>query len=183
MRGGAFDQRETPQTFHYRAACADGPLADRADVLVFQTAPLQQDLCIGGAVSADLWVSSDAPDTDFTVKLIDAYPPSSDFPDGFAMNISDGILRLRYRDGWDRETFMTPGEIYKIVITPFDTCNLFRRGHRLRIDISSSNYPQFDINPNTGAAEGSADRYAVATNRVHFGAGFPSCIRLSVLQN
>ena len=97
------------------------------------------------------------------------------------MNITDGIFRARYRDGFDREDFMEPGGIYCLIIRPFATSNLFRTGHRLRVDISSSNYPHFDINPNTGGAQGGADKPRIATNRVHCSAGRPSRILLPVM--
>jgi len=120
-------------------------------------------------------VSSDCPDTDFTAKLVDVYP------DGTAINITDGILRARYREGWDREVFLKPGEVVPIEIRPFDTANRFCKGHRLRIEISSSNYPQFDINPNTGAPPGVAGESRVATNRLHFGESYPSRVELRVV--
>jgi putative CocE/NonD family hydrolase len=181
MEGGAFDQRVRPDTFTYRRDRPDAPLAQRADVLVFQTPPLAADLVVSGEIEAELWVSSDCPDTDFTVKLVDVYPPSDAWPQGFAMNITDGIFRVRYREGWDREVFMEPGKPCRITIRPFATSNLFKAGHRLRVDISSSNYPHFDINPNTGGAEGGADTPRVATNSLHCGAGHPSRIRLPVM--
>ncbi|MDP3518504.1 MAG: CocE/NonD family hydrolase [Pseudohongiella sp.] len=160
MFGGAFDQQSD----------------NRDDVLVFQTPVLTEDLEVTGAIEAHLWISSDQPDTDFTVKLIDVYPPSDDYPRGYAMNITDGILRVRYREGFDREVMMTPGTIYKIVIEPFASSNRFCKGHRLRLDISSSNFPHFDINPNTGAPEGSAGERRRARNRVYCSARYPSCL-------
>ena len=178
MHGGAFDQRTTDDVFRYRNDRPHGPLGDRQDVLVFQTEPLGEAIVVTGDISIDLYVSSDCPDTDFTAKLIDVYPPSDDYPEGFAMNVTDGIFRMRYRDGWDAESMMKPGEIYRVTIRPFATSNLFAAGHRLRLDISSSNYPQFDLNPNTGAAEGHDGPYRVATNRIHVGAMYPSCVRL-----
>src|SRR6185437_2934509 len=122
--------------------------------LVFQTPPLTDDVEVTGAISAKLWISSDGPDTDFTIKLIDLYPPSEDYPDGFALNLTDGILRCRYRDSFERPSPMTPGQVYAIEVTAFPTSNLFKAGHRIRLDISSSNFPHFDVNPNTGAPEG-----------------------------
>jgi uncharacterized protein len=164
MVGGAFDQREGPRFFgsdvHGRA------LAARPDVLSFQTAPLAADVEVTGTVRAHLWVSSDCPDTDITVKLVDVYPPGADYPQGFAMNITDGILRVRYRDSWERPTMMTPGDAYEIDVETFPTANLFKRGHRIRIDVSSSNFPHFDVNPNTGEPEAKATSSRVATNQV-----------------
>lgn len=181
MEGGAFDQVVGPDTFTYRPDHPQGPLSDRHDVLVFQTPPLDRDLVVTGEVEVELWVSSDCPDTDFTVKLVDVYPPSDAWPRGFAMNVTDGIFRARYREGWDREAFMEPGRVYRIRVRPFATSNRFRAGHRLRLDVSSSNYPQYDINPNTGGPQGGADRPRVATNRVHCGGEHPSCLRLTTV--
>lgn len=181
MDGGAFDQRVHPGVFTYREEHAAGPLADRADVLVFQTEPLTESLIVTGDITAQLWVSSDCPDTDFTVKVVDVYPPSEAWPDGFAVNITDGVFRARYREGWDRETFMEPGAVYRIAVRPFATSNLFGKGHRLRIDISSSNYPHFDINPNNGGPSGNAHPSRVATNRVYCDATHASCITLPLV--
>ena len=136
-------------------------------MLVFQTPALADDVEITGPVKAALWISSDCPDTDFTVKLIDVYPPNDDYPEGFAMNLTDGVLRVRYRDSWEHPSLMQPGQVYAIEIEAFPTSNVVKRGHRIRIDVSSSNFPRFDINPNTGEPEGCALGHAVATNRLH----------------
>jgi uncharacterized protein len=162
MFGGAFDQGNNT----------------RDDVLVFQTEVLTDDLVITGTIEAHLWISSDQPDTDFTVKLIDVYPPSEDYPHGYAMNITDGILRVRYREGFDHEVMMAPDTLYTIVIEPFASSNRFCKGHRLRVDISSSNFPHFDINPNTGAPEGSAGERRPARNRVYCSPRHPSCLKI-----
>jgi putative CocE/NonD family hydrolase len=119
-------------------------------------------------------VSSDCPDTDFTAKLIDVYPPSADYPHGYAMNLTDGILRCRYRNSWERPEMMEPGQVYRIAIEAFPTSNLFKAGHRIRLDISSSNFPHFDVNPNTGEPEGMARRTRVAANSVHVDRARPS---------
>jgi putative CocE/NonD family hydrolase len=182
MTGGAFDQRIRPETFTYRPDAARIPLAERDDVLIFTTPPLQEDLDVSGPVTAELWVSSDQPDTDFTIKLLDVYPPSDDWPQGFAMNITDGILRARYREGFDREVFMQPGEVYRLEIVAFPTSNLFRKGHRLRLDISSSSYPQFDINPNDGGPQGFPGALRVAINQVHCDAEHSSRLLLHVVR-
>jgi putative CocE/NonD family hydrolase len=165
MVGGAFDQHPDESTFG--AAPPYLPLAARPDVLVFQTEPLAEDLAVAGPVQVRLSVSSDAPDTDFTVKLIDVYPPSADYPGGYAMNLTDGILRCRYRDSYELPTPMRPGTIYAITVSPPDTANLFKAGHRIRLDVSSSNFPRFDVNPNTGEPESGSRRRRVAVNRVH----------------
>jgi putative CocE/NonD family hydrolase len=179
MEGGAFDQREEARFFGSRPPYL--PLATRPDVLVFQTAPLAEDVEVTGPIVVRLWVSSDCPDTDFTAKLIDVHPPNEDYPQGFAMNLTDGILRMRYRDSWEQPSLMTPGEVYEIAITPFPTSNRFTRGHRIRLDVSSSNFPHFDINPNTGGPEGTDQSVRVATNRVHVDQGHPSHIVLPVV--
>lgn len=182
MHEGAFDQRISDNVFVYKGAADNAPLALRPDVLVFTTPALEHDLIVTGMLQAELWVSSDCPDTDFTIKLIDWYPPCDDYPDGYAMNITDGIFRVRYRDGWDRESFMQPDEVYRILVEPFATSNLFQKGHRLRVDISSSNYPHFDINPNTSAPVGKAGSAVVANNRIWCCAHYPSQIRLPVMR-
>jgi putative CocE/NonD family hydrolase len=139
------------------AVCCDsriyrwGPLDQRGiekrrDVLVYSTAPLVSDMEVTGPVQAVLYISSSAPDTDFTAKLVDV------FPDGEARNLTDGILRVRYRDSLEHPELMKPGEVYKIAIDAGVTSNVFRVGHRIRVEISSSNFPRFDRNPNTGRA-------------------------------
>lgn len=179
MVGGAFDQREGRRFFGstepYR------PLAERPDVLVFQTPPLEEPVEVTGPIEARLWISSDCPDTDFTIKLIDVYQPNADYPDGFAMNVGDGILRVRYRDSWEHPSMMTPGTVYAIRVTAFPTSNLFARGHRIRLDISSSNFPHFDVNPNTGEPEARSTSARIATNRVYLDAARPSHVILPVI--
>lgn len=163
MRGGAWNQVEGPTIF----GCAPPylPLASRSDVLSFETDILEEGLEVTGPVSARLWVSSDCPDTDFTIKLIDLYPPSPDYPQGFAMNLCDGILRARYRHSWEKPLPMEAGGVYELRVEAFPTSNWFARGHRIRLDVSSSNFPHFDVNPNTGedASEGRVARIAVNT--------------------
>jgi putative CocE/NonD family hydrolase len=181
MHGGMFDQRVTPDIFTVEQGPSLLRLAERPDVLVFEGDTLAADLAIVGAVEVDLFVSSDCPDTDFTVKLVDLHPPTPDYPEGYAMNITDGILRMRYRDGWDREVMMEPDVVYPITVRMLATANLFKVGHRLRIDISSSNFPQFDINPNTGEPEGDWHETRVAKNRVSMGGLYPSQVRFPVL--
>lgn len=179
FEGGAFDQREDARFF----GCTHPglPLAARRDVLAFETAPLAEDVAVIGPVTVDLWVSSSAADTDFTAKLIDVHPPSADYPAGFAMNITDGIFRCRYRSGWDQPTPIVPGEAFRITIEPFATANLFKAGHRIRLDISSSNFPKFDVNPNTGGPEGRGRVANVARNSVYMDAARPSRLVLPVV--
>jgi putative CocE/NonD family hydrolase len=179
FEGGAFDQREDVRFFGARRPGM--PLAARHDVLVFETQPLTEDVAVIGPIVVRLHVSSDCVDTDFTAKLIDVHPPSADYPRGYAMNLTDGILRCRYRDSWEKEAPMTPGTVYSIVVEPFATCNLFKAGHRIRLDISSSNFPRYDVNTNTGEPEGRALRRQVATNRVFVDAAHPSHVVLPIV--
>jgi putative CocE/NonD family hydrolase len=179
MVGGAFDQR-TDDTV-YGGEPPHLPLASRPDVLVFETGPLPEDIAVAGPVEVRLAVSTDAPDTDFTVKLVDVHPPSADYPNGYAMNLTDGILRARYRNSYEKPEPMEPGEIYDLTVVAPDTANLFKAGHRIRLDVSSSNFPRFDVNPNTGGTEAGSRRRSVATNRVHLAPGTPSWLTLFVL--
>ena len=179
MVGGAFDQREGPRFFGSRLPF--GPLSHRQDVLVFQTEPLAADVEVTGPIQARLHVASDQPDTDFTIKLIDVYPPSSDFPDGFAMNLNDGILRARYRRSFASTEPLIPGEPTLVVIDAFPTSNLFKAGHRIRLDVSSSNFPHFDVNPNTGAPEGSDGPKRMARNTVFMDRARPSHVILPIM--
>jgi len=179
MVGGAFDQVERPDVFG--ATPPYLPLASLPDVLVFTTPPLDRDVEITGPITVRLWISSSCPDTDFTAKLVDCHPPNADYPAGFAMNITDGIFRVRYRKSWEKPEMLAPGEIAEIVIEPFATSNLFKAGHRIRLDISSSNFPHFDVNPNTGEAEGMARRRRIAVNSVHVDAAHPSHIVLPII--
>jgi putative CocE/NonD family hydrolase len=134
-----------------------------------------------------LYVSSDRVDTDFTVKLIDEYPPSFDFPSGFAMNITHGIIRCRFRNVASpkhrQPELMEPGKVYRVEILLYPTSNLFQRGHMVRLDISSSNFPHFDVNLNTGEEYGESQRYLVAENSVFHSDFYPSRIILPVQAN
>lgn len=179
FEGGAFDQREDARFFGCTRAGA--PLSAREDVLVFETAPLAEDVAVIGPVSARLFVSSDCPDTDFTIKLIDVYPPSTDHPEGFAMNITDGIQRCRYRSSDEVAEPMTPGEVYEIEVRAFATANLFKAGHRIRLDVSSSNFPKYDVNTNTGETIAKAQGVRTASNTLHLGVKHPSRLQLSVV--
>ena len=170
MFGGAFDQRDAQAT----------PLAERADVVVFQTEPFTNVVEIVGPVTAVLWVSTSALDTDFTVKLLDVYPQSADLPEGYAMNLTDSILRLRFRDSFEKAQLASPEEIYRITITLPPTANRFAPGHRLRVALSSSNFPKFDVNPNSGAPAGQPSTPIVAYNRLHFGPAQQSHIEVHV---
>jgi len=179
MYGGAYDQRTHPALFGAKPPY--GPLAERADVLVLQTPPLIDDLEIAGPIELKLWVASDGPDADVHAKLIDLYPPSADYPDGFAMNLSEGVLRLRYRESWAAPALLEPGRPYPVTVAIFPCANLFRRGHRLRLDLAGSNFPHFDINPNSGEPEGSMDHPRRATNSIFVDAARPSHLVLPVI--
>jgi putative CocE/NonD family hydrolase len=179
MIAGAYDQRTHGKIFG--AEVPFQPLAQRPDVMVFETPDLEEDVEVTGPVTMKLWVSSTAPDTDFTAKLIDWHPPNPDYPEGFAMNITDGIIRCRYRNSWQYPELLRPDEIVEITIEPMPTSNLFKKGHRIRLDISSSNFPRFDVNPNSGEAEGKAQHKQPATNRIHMSPEFPSQLLLPVI--
>jgi putative CocE/NonD family hydrolase len=175
--GGGFDQVERED--FYGCSRPGLPLSARRDVLCFETEPLEENLAIAGPVTVRLWVSTDARDTDFTAKLVDVYPPSEDYPRGYALNITDGIFRVRYRKGFDQPEPVGPEEgVFEVAITPFATANLFVKGHRLRLDISSSNFPKYDVNPNTGEPEGQSRRRRVAFNQVHMSPKHPSRLEL-----
>ena len=186
LKRGGYDQRE--RTFRSLSGGSENGFfgsevdgrrtADRSDVLVFETEPLPEDVEIIGPVAARLWVSSSAPDTDFTAKLVDVYPPSEDFPEGFDLNITDGILRARYRDSRESESLMDPGETYELEVTLFPTANRFGAGHRIRLEVSSSNFPRFDPNPNTGEPLGRHTRMVPAENVIHHSAERPSALLL-----
>ncbi len=179
-RGGAFDQREAPEFF----GCTPPylPLATRPDVVVFETAPLDHAITVAGPIEAELWVATSAPDTDFTAKLIDVHPPSDDYPQGYAMILTDGIIRLRYAENPASPRLRTPGEVVPIRITLFPTANLFLPGHRIRLDISSSNFPKFDVNPNTGEPDGAARRRQLAVNTIFMDPARPSSVKLPIIQ-
>ena len=177
MPPGGFDQRA-----RFPLAAGDSlPIGSRPDVLVFVTEPLSEPLEVTGAATVKLWISSTARDTDFTAKFIDLYPPSADYPDGFALNLTDSIFRMRFRDSWTNPTLMTPGEVYEASIPFYPISNLFARGHRIRLDISSSNFPRFDVNPNTGGPLGEPGPLIVADNTVYHTAGRPSHILLPIV--
>jgi putative CocE/NonD family hydrolase len=178
MPPGAYDQRGDGRFYRCRDTL---PLSARNDVLVFQTPSLKEQIEVTGPLAAKLWVSSSAPDTDFTVKLIDVHPPNADYPDGFAQNLSDSILRARYRDGRDRAGLLEPGEIYEIEIVMYPTSNVFSAGHRIRLDISSSNFPRFDVNPNTGGPLGRDRRVVCADNAIYHGPDRPSHVILPII--
>jgi uncharacterized protein len=175
---GAWDQRGNETIWNWSQPV---PLSARRDVLVFQTELLDQDIEVTGEIEVKLWASSSAVDTDFTAKLIDVYPASPDYPGGFDLNIEDGILRGRFRESRTQEKLMQPHEVYELTIQLYPTSNIFKRDHRIRLDISSSNFPRFDVNPNTGEPLNRHRRSVVATNRVFHDLARPSHILLPVV--
>jgi len=151
-------------------------LETRDDILVYSTPPLTDGVEVSGPIEVTLYVSSDAVDTDFTVKLIDVSP------DGRAYNLDETIQRVRYREGYEKpETRMKPGTVYRLDFSPMHTSNWFGPGHRIRIEVSSSNFPRFDRNLNTGGNNFDESAGIVATNRVHHSRTHPSSVRLSVV--
>ena len=179
MGAGAFDQRGNSRFF----GCQDTlPLNARSDVLTFQTPPLGNDVEVTGPITVKLHASSSARDTDFTAKLIDVCPLSDDYPDGLAINLTDSIIRARYRNGWDAPELLEPGEVYEFVFELYPTSNVFKKGHRIRLDISSSNWPRFDVNPNTGGDLGVERRFEIAEQIIHHEPEHPSHVILPVIE-
>lgn len=148
----------------------------RNDILVYDTEPFKEGVEVSGPIAVTLYVSSDARDTDFTFKVIDVHP------DGKAYNITENIQRMRYRDGYDKPlAWMKPGEVYKVAFQPIDTSNYFKPGHKLRIAVSSSNFPRFDRNLNTGGNNYDETKGVIAHNAVHHDAAHPSQISITVV--
>jgi len=176
---GPVDQKESPA--FYGSEEPYPRLSERPDVLVFQTEPLTEPVEVTGRMQVHLWVSSNAVDTDFTAKVVDVHPANEDYPEGFDMLINDSVIRCRYREGFDREVPMTPGEVVPVTIELPPTSNLFDVGHRIRVDISSSNWPRLDVNPNTGEPMGRHTHQVVAHQAVYADADHPSHIVLPVI--
>jgi hypothetical protein len=161
VTGGALDQRK---------------MEARADILIYTSEPLREGVEVSGPIEATLYVSSDRKDTDFTVKLVDVYP------DGRAYNLDETIQRMRYRDGYEGAvSWMEAGKVYPVVFQPMNTSNYFDAGHRIRIEISSSNFPRFDRNLNTGGNNYDETKGVVAHNSVHHSSQYPSRISVSVV--
>ncbi len=162
--------------------CPDSkPLSARNDILVYQTSPLARDTEVTGRLIVKLWAASNATDTDFTAKLIDVYPPSADFPAGVDLNIADSIVRARYRNGAGKAQLLEPGKPYEFAIEMYPTSLVFKRGHRIRLDISSSNFPRFDVNPNTGEPLNENRRWRIAENSIYSDPQHPSHIILPLI--
>jgi len=148
---------------------------ERKDVLVYSTAPMEKDTEVTGPVKLDLYVSTSAVDTDFTGKLVDVRP------NGFAQNLTEGILRLRYRESQEKPELAKPGEVYHISVNLWATSDVFLKGHRIRLEVSSSNFPRFDRNLNTGEVQATATRMAKATNVIYHDKEHPSALILPVV--
>ena len=162
VQGGSFDQRR---------------MEARADVLVYTSDAFREGVEVSGPITPTLYVSSDVKDTDFTVKILDVYP------DGRAFNLDESIQRMRYRDGYDKPlVWMESGQVYKVTLQPLTTSNYFAPGHRLRIEVSSSNFPRFDRNLNTGGHNYDEIQSVVAHNAVHHSKQYPSAVTVTVVR-
>jgi len=186
IAAGGFDQREKPFSGDpARGFFGSRPpypaLKARPDVIVFQTDPLPADVPVIGPIDVTLFATSSVVDTDFTAKLVDVYPPSRDYPEGYDLNITDGVLRARFRHSPEKSELMKPGQVYQFRIEPFPTANVFKKGHRIRIDISSSNFPRLDLNPNTGEPLAKHTRMIEARNSVYHDATHSSAVILPVV--
>jgi len=160
VKGGSFDQYQ---------------METRNDILVYTTDILEEGVEISGFIESTLYVSSDAKDTDFTIKLIDVYP------DGKAYNLDETIQRVRYREGYEKEVFMKKGEVYKVDLTPMSTSNYFKKGHRIRVEVSSSNFPRFARNLNTGGNNYDEKEGVIAHNKIHHSSKYTSQIKLPMI--
>lgn len=178
MLQGAWNQRGGEHIWNFPDPI---PLSARRDVVVFQTEPLEADLEVTGEIEVRLFASTTAVDTDFTAKLIDVYPPSTDWPGGFDLNIGDGIVRGRFRESLNSEQLLEPGKPYEFTIKLYPTSNVFKKGHRIRVDISSSNFPRFDVNPNTGEPLNRQRLSRIATQTIYHNTAHPSRIVLPVI--
>lgn len=157
VQGGAFDQRE---------------MEEREDILVYTSDPLEEGIEMSGFIESVLYLSSDVKDTDLTIKIIDV------LPDGTAYNLDETIQRVRYREGYDKEVFMEKDQVYKVELTPMATSNYFKKGHRIRVEVSSSNFPRFSRNLNTGGNNYDESESVVARNTIHHSKRYPSHIKL-----
>jgi hypothetical protein len=161
VTGGSFDQSE---------------MELRDDILVYTSEPLTEGIEVSGFIEATLYVSSDVKDTDITLKLIDVTP------EGKAYNLDETIQRLRYREGYDKEVFMESGKVYQVKLTPLSTSNYFAKGHRIRIEISGSNFPRFERNMNTGGNNYDEKEGVIAHTSIHHSKKYPSVLRLPVIR-
>ena len=178
MFQGAADQRCRADFW----LCSNtNPLSARNDVVVFQTPALATDIEVTGRLVVKLWAASNALDTDFTAKLVDVYAPSADFPGGVDLNIGDSIVRARYRNGPGKAELLKPGQPYEFTVEMYPTSLVFKRGHRIRLDISSSNFPRFDVNPNSGEPLNNNRRSQAAENTIYLDTEHPSRIILPII--
>jgi len=161
VQGGAFDQQE---------------MELREDILVYTSETLEEGIEVSGFIESTLYLSSDVKDTDLTIKLIDVYP------DGTAYNLDETIQRVRYREGYEKEVFMEEGKVYKVDMTPMSTSNYFEKGHKIRIEVSSSNFPRFDRNLNTGGNNYDETEGIIAKNNIHHSRNYPSSISLPIVK-
>ena len=162
VSGGAYDQQE---------------IETRDDVLVYTSEPLKNGFEVTGFIDSTIYLSSDVKDTDITIKLIDVYP------DGTAYNIDETIQRVRYREGFDKEVFMDKEKVYKVNLSRMSTSNFFKKNHKIRIEISSSNFPRFARNLNTGGDNFDESKGIIANNKIHHSKKYPSSITLPIVKN
>ena len=162
VSGGAYDQQE---------------IETRDDVLVYTSEPLKNGFEVTGFIDSTIYLSSDVKDTDITIKLIDVYP------DGTAYNIDETIQRVRYREGFDKEVFMDKEKVYKVNLSRMSTSNFFQKNHKIRIEISSSNFPRFARNLNTGGDNFDESKGIIANNKIHHSKKYPSSITLPIVKN
>ena len=179
LPAGGFHQEETSKDFSSRRPFQ--LLEDRDDVLSFETLSFETKVNVVGVIKIELYVSSEAFDTDFTVKVIDVYPPFDQYPRGYHLNLTDTIFRMRYRDGYHTEIMMKENKIYKININLWPISNVFKINHKIRIDISSSNFPRFDVNPNTGELIGKHTKMIKTRNTLWMTRDYPSNIQIPTL--
>jgi putative CocE/NonD family hydrolase len=161
VQGGAFDQQE---------------MELREDILVYTSEALAEGIEVSGFIESKLFLSTDVKDTDLTIKIIDVYP------DGKAYNLDETIQRVRYREGYEKEVFMESGKVYEVNLTPMSTSNYFEKGHRIRIEVSSSNFPRFDRNMNTGGNNYDETEGVIATNKIHHSSKYPSYVSLPIVR-
>ena len=150
-------------------------VAQRDDVLVYTSEPLGDDLEVTGPVSMTIYASSSAPDTDFTATLVDIHP------DGRAINICEGLRRARFKDSIEEPVLIEPGRAYQYEIDLWETSNVFKMGHCLRVEVSSSNFPRFDVNPNTGGKLGVERRQKIAEQAIYHCPEHPSHVVLPII--
>jgi putative CocE/NonD family hydrolase len=161
LPGGSFDQ---------------GSVEMRNDVLVYTTPPLTEAVDVAGNIEVSLYLSSDVKDTDLMVKLVDVDPQ------GRAWNLDEGVQRVRWREGYEKPVFMEAGKVYKVDVPPLVTSNSFGAGHRIRLEITSSSFPHFERNLNTGGNNYDEKDGVVARNRIHHGPAYPSRIVLPIVK-